>query len=69
MTINEKLIELINEDKSVNEISTILNLSNKQIYSRIKTLKSIGYNIKNKYLLYFVNLEHLCSVEIATFCR
>ena len=49
MTINEKLIELINEDKSVNEISTILNLSNKQIYSRIKTLKSIGYNIKNKY--------------------
>ena len=60
MTTNEKLLELINQDKSVNEISSILKLSNKQIFTRLKTLKATGFNINNKYyyngdIRYFIN--------------
>ena len=47
--INIKIIELINENKGLIEISNILNLSEKQIYVRIKQLINYGYNLIPSY--------------------
>lgn len=44
-----KLLNLINEGKTVNEISDIMGLSNKAIYGRINMLKNAGYNFKRIY--------------------
>ena len=46
---NIKIIELINENKNLKEISNILNLSEKQIYVKIKQLINYGYNLIPSY--------------------
>lgn len=47
--INNKLLELINQNKSINEISTTIHLSHKQIYSRLKNLRMHGFEFVRKY--------------------
>lgn len=44
-----KLLNLINEGKTVNEISEILKLSNKAIFCRLNMLRNAGYNFKRLY--------------------
>lgn len=44
-----KLLNLINEGKTVNEISEIMGLSNKAIYGRLNMLRNAGYNFKRIY--------------------
>ncbi len=44
-----RLIELINKHKSLNEISRLLKLSNKQIFMRLSMLKNSGYIFDRKY--------------------
>lgn len=43
------LIELIKQNKSLNEISQILGLSNKQIFMRLSMLRNSGYLIDKNY--------------------
>lgn len=47
--IEVQLINLINENKSINEICEILNFSRNQVYKRLLNLKNNGYTIKNMY--------------------
>ncbi len=44
-----KLIELINEGKTCNEICHILNISNKQLYNNLTILQNKGFHYKRKY--------------------
>ena len=44
-----RLLNLINEGKTVNEISEILKLSNKAIFCRLNMLRNAGYNFKRLY--------------------
>ena len=44
-----KLIELINEGKTCNEICHILNISNKQLYNNLTILQNKGFYYKRKY--------------------
>ena len=44
-----KLIELINEGKTCNEICHILNISNKQLFNNLTNLKNKGLFYKRKY--------------------
>ena len=46
---NKKVIDLINQDKSFKEISKILNITEKQLYVRIKQLIKYGYNLEPSY--------------------
>lgn len=47
--INLKVLELINENKSLKEISSILNITEKQLFIRIKNLINYGYNMDTTY--------------------
>ena len=47
--MNLKVLELINNNKSIKEIASILNLSEKQVYIRIKQLINYGYNLIPSY--------------------
>ena len=47
--LNKKLLELINQERTINEISDILKLSHKQIYTRLKNLKIHGFEFNRKY--------------------
>ena len=47
--INLKIIELIGQNKSMKEISSILNISEKQLYIRIKQIINYGYNLIPSY--------------------
>ena len=44
-----KLIELINEGKTCNEICHILNISNKQLFNNLTILQNKGFHYKRKY--------------------
>lgn len=44
-----KLLDLIKQEKTVNEIAEILNLSNKQIYNLITTIRNKGFDFARKY--------------------
>lgn len=44
-----KLLQLINEEKTLNEISKIMGLSNKQIFTRLSMLTQQGFNVDRKY--------------------
>lgn len=44
-----KLIELLKEGKTCNEICSVLNLSNKQLYSNLTNLKNKGFLFSRKY--------------------
>ena len=46
---NDKIIEMINNNKSANEIAKAVNLSNKQLFYRLNLLKSKGYEFIKKY--------------------
>ena len=47
--IEVQLINLINNNKSLNEIEDILNLTRKQIYRKLLKFKNNGYAITNEY--------------------
>lgn len=47
--IEVQLINLINKNKSLNEIENILNLTKQQIYRKLLKLKNNGYAITNEY--------------------
>lgn len=44
-----KLIELIKQKKTANEIAQELNISNKQLFNRLLQLKNLGFDFKRKY--------------------
>ena len=44
-----KLIKLINENKSINEITSTMNLSKRQLFQRMTMLKQSGYIIDKNY--------------------
>ena len=48
--INNKIIELLMQHKSIKEISCLLNLTEKQVYMRINHIINCGYNFKPEYL-------------------
>lgn len=45
----QKLLELINNNLSFNEISDILNLNRDELYQYINIINSDGYNLTRKY--------------------
>ena len=47
--INKNIIDLIGKNKSMKEICEILNISEKQLFIRIKSLINYGYNIESIY--------------------
>ena len=47
--INLKILHLINDNKNLREIARILNISEKQLYVRIKQLINYGYNLEPSY--------------------
>ncbi len=47
--INQKIIDMIKQKKTIEEISQELNLSYKQIFNRVSMLENYGYVIKRKY--------------------
>ena len=47
--MNEKIIELISQNKNMKEISKTLDISEKQLYIRIKQLINNGYNLEPSY--------------------
>lgn len=47
--INKKIIDLINKNKNMREISQILNISEKQLYIRIKQIINYGYVMEPSY--------------------
>ena len=49
VSINGKIINMINKHKSVNEIAEAVNLSNKQLFYRLKLLEAKGYEFGKKY--------------------
>ena len=46
---NLKVLELINQNKNLKQIASILGMSEKQLYMRIKQLINYGYNINPSY--------------------
>jgi len=48
--INNNIIELLLQHKSIKEIACMLNLTEKQVYFRIKQIIDYGYNFKPKYI-------------------
>lgn len=47
--INNKILDMIKEGKSIEEISNFVNLSYKQIFNRISSLQNNGYYINRNY--------------------
>lgn len=47
--INQKLFDMIKQNKSLDEISNTMNLSYKQIYYRMAQIEALGYPIKRQY--------------------
>jgi len=47
--VNKRIIQLINQNKNLKEIANELNLTEKQIYVRIKQLIKHGYNLEPSY--------------------
>lgn len=47
--INNKILEMIKQDKSISDISSVLNLTYKQIFNRINQIKDYGYFINKTY--------------------
>ena len=47
--INQKLFNMIKQNKSLDEISNTMNLSYKQIYYRMAQIETLGYPIKRQY--------------------
>ena len=47
--INNKIIKMIEENKSLKEISILLGLSEKQVYVRIRQIINYGYQVISRY--------------------
>lgn len=47
-----QLLRLINEGKTLNEISEILNISHKKIFNYLTMIKNTGYDFKRNYYFY-----------------
>ena len=47
--LNKRIIELIANGRTLNEISTQLNITHKQIYARLKTLQIHGFEFEREY--------------------
>lgn len=47
--INQKILDMINKGASVNEITSSIGLSNRQLFYRLSLLKIKGYDFKMKY--------------------
>ena len=47
--INQKIVDMIMQKKTIEEISQELNLSYKQIFNRVSFLENYGYVVKRKY--------------------
>lgn len=61
--IHKKIIEYIKEDKSMREIADILNISEKQLYVRIKQIIAYGYQIIPSYN-YSSDIKYKLSNEL-----
>lgn len=47
--MNKKILELVEKNASIYELSEITGLTTKQLFHRLNTLKNQGFNIKRKY--------------------
>ena len=47
--INKQILELISSEKTLNQMNKDLNLSHRQIMSRIRDLENRGYEISKEY--------------------
>lgn len=47
---NNKILDLLRQHISIREIGCLLNLTEKQVYTRIKQIINCGYNLKPEYL-------------------
>lgn len=63
--INNNVIELLLQHKSIKEIACMLNLSEKQVYVRIKQIIDYGYNFKPEYIsnsdIHYIINKHYCE--------
>ena len=59
----QKLLELINNNLSFNEISDILNLNRDELYQYINIINSDGYNLTRKYY-YDGNIKYKLNQEL-----
>ena len=48
--LNKLALELLKQHKSIKEISCLLNITEKQVYTRIKQIIGYGYNLKPEYI-------------------
>lgn len=46
---NKKILELVKQNYSANEISSVLGITNKQLFYRLNLIKNKGFNIDRKY--------------------
>ena len=60
---NERLLKNIKEEKTVNQISLDMNISNKKIFQRIKNLSVNGYSFSKLLILDCCDLI-LCLISI-----
>lgn len=47
--ISKLILEMIKQNKSIEEISKMMKLSYRQLYNRISSLENQGYEVKRKY--------------------
>ena len=47
--INNKILELVKQNYSANEISNVLGITNKQLFYRLNQIKNKGFNIDKKF--------------------
>lgn len=47
--VNSKILELVKKNYSANEISSVLGITNKQLFYRLNLIKNKGFNIDRKY--------------------
>lgn len=47
--LNNRILELLKENRSMKEISTIINISEKQLYIRLKQIINYGYQLRPTY--------------------
>ena len=53
-----KLIKLIKEGKTCNDICGILGISNKQLFNNLTNLRNKGFFLKRKYQIFFPHLTY-----------
>lgn len=66
--LNLKILDLINENKSLKEMSSILGLSEKQLYIRIRQIINYGYSLEPNYtydsdIYYKINTRNISKIS------